>query len=56
MYQLSHLLSEQRALLGSMGSSPPPLEVAEERGSEEKRLATLAAISERVQSCIVSFK
>lgn len=52
MYQLSHLLSEQRALLGSMGSSPPPLEVAEERGSEEKRLATLAAISERVQSCI----
>ncbi|KAK9500474.1 hypothetical protein O3M35_001731 [Rhynocoris fuscipes] len=52
MYQLSHLLSEQRALLGSMGSSPPPLEVAEERGSEEKRLGTLSAIAERVQSCI----
>uniref|UniRef100_A0A0A9YHQ1 Exocyst complex component 8 n=1 Tax=Lygus hesperus TaxID=30085 RepID=A0A0A9YHQ1_LYGHE len=53
MYQLSHLLSEQRALLTSMASVPPPLEVAESSGKEEKRTDTLKTVMEKVEACPV---
>ncbi|BET00592.1 Vps51/Vps67 [Nesidiocoris tenuis] len=53
MYQLSHLLSEQRALLTSMASVPPPLEVAESSGIEEKRMDVLKTIMGNVENCPV---
>lgn len=53
MYQLSHLLSEQRALLGSMSNSgaEPVLQAGGSKAQEEKRIATLSAILEVIESC-----
>ncbi|XP_014245225.1 exocyst complex component 8 [Cimex lectularius] len=49
MYQLSHLLSEQRALLASMTSPPPQLEQVQVKDQIDKRLPN---ISELVDGCI----
>lgn len=53
MYQLSHLLSEQRALLGSMGNSgaEPVLQAGMTKAQEEKRLATISSVRESIEAC-----
>lgn len=66
MYQLSHLLTEQRALLAGMGNAPlaqQPNEqegklqsVAEEKEAKEvKRISALTQICDKVEGCIVSY-
>lgn len=58
MYQLSHLLSEQRALLGSMGNSgaEPVLQTGMSKVQEEKRRAALNAVSEAIEFCPVRYE
>lgn len=55
MYQLSHLLSEQRALLTSMGNSggEPVLQVGMNKAQEEKRIESLKTVAESLDSCPV---
>ncbi|KAL1130922.1 hypothetical protein AAG570_012163, partial [Ranatra chinensis] len=55
MYQLSHLLGDQRALLASMANSPQATQnpdTSKKEDFEAKRIARLSAITEKVDSCI----
>ena len=59
MYQLSHMLTEQRSLLSTLASScltpAAPLESPQQESkNEDQRENLLAAIAEKVEGCAVS--
>lgn len=62
MYQLSHLLSEQKSLLGALSTTSilgdessiiPEAENKENSNEQEERRQKLAAILEKVEGCNV---
>lgn len=59
MYQLSHMLTEQRTLLSMLASSSlapaPTLESPQQESkTEDRRVNLLATIAEKVEGCVVS--